>query len=169
MSIEIRTKRCCPPPFTSTSTSSKPSDSATRCAISSILDATDSAIVPDVQKPTKKWAFAHWVGSTLHNYCTGFGAGRERYSFVANSSALVVAVSRLPEPVEKLFHRFFQRGVRRGKIHVIFVSPLAFVTRFLDGQPHATTKLGTNLSHLAVVPLRGLFLPRVKLGPKLSL
>src|SRR5689334_342302 len=109
----MRTKRCCPPPFTSTSTSSKPSDSATRCAISSILDATDSAIVPDVRKPTKKWAFAHSVGSTLQHYCTGFSARRERYSFVATSSRFVVAVARLLERFDEPLQFLLGEGLCR--------------------------------------------------------
>src|SRR5260221_380594 len=42
LSIAMRTRRLLPPPFTSTSTSSIPSDCATRCATSSILDAKSS-------------------------------------------------------------------------------------------------------------------------------
>jgi hypothetical protein len=30
-----------------------------------------------VRKPTKKWAFAHWFGSTLKIYCSVFVAGGE--------------------------------------------------------------------------------------------
>src|ERR1035438_4406750 len=65
--MAMRTNRALPPPLTSTSTSSRPSDCATRCAISSIFAATiatTSRIVPDLPPPTKKWAFAHRIGST---------------------------------------------------------------------------------------------------------
>ena len=47
----------CPPPFTSTSTSSRPSDCATRCATSSIFDATASRIVAKFAEANKKVGF----------------------------------------------------------------------------------------------------------------
>src|SRR5580658_654800 len=65
--MEMRTRRLFPPPLTSTSTISIPSDSATLRAISSIFDVTGDCIVPDVPEPTKKWAFAHWVNSTSNH------------------------------------------------------------------------------------------------------
>src|SRR6266699_3421814 len=76
--MAIRTKRLLPPPFTSTSTSSRPSDCATRCATSSILDATGSRIVAKFRRPTKKWAFAHSIGPTLQITVYRVWAGRGR-------------------------------------------------------------------------------------------
>src|ERR1017187_3727026 len=65
--MAMRTSRALPPPLTSTSTSSRPSDCATCCAISSIFAATiatTSRMVPELPPPTKKWAFAHLIGPT---------------------------------------------------------------------------------------------------------
>src|ERR1017187_3307467 len=67
LSMAMRTSGALPPPLTSTSTSSRPSDCATCCAISSIFAATiatTSRMVPELPPPTKKWAFAHRIGST---------------------------------------------------------------------------------------------------------
>src|SRR5215472_10824138 len=73
----MRTRRLLPPPFTSTSTTSSPSDCATRCATSSIFDATSSPIVADFSRPTKKWAFAHLFGLTIQLHCSVFVPGRK--------------------------------------------------------------------------------------------
>src|ERR1035437_9358955 len=54
LSMAIRTNRALPPPLTSTSTSSRPSDCATCCAISSIFAATTSRIVTGIAIPNKK-------------------------------------------------------------------------------------------------------------------
>src|ERR1035438_3975288 len=84
LSMAMRTNRALPPPLTSTSTSSRPSDCATRCAISSIFAATiatTSRIVPDLPPPTKKWAFAHRIGSTTQTtvYRVYGNCGRAEY------------------------------------------------------------------------------------------
>src|ERR1700683_4735090 len=72
LSMEMRTRRLLPPPLTSTSTISMPSDSATLRAISSIFDVTGDCIVANVPEPTKKWAFAHQVDPTS-NYSVAPG------------------------------------------------------------------------------------------------
>src|SRR5271170_3077486 len=106
--MEIRTKRWAPPPLTSTSTISMPSDCATRCAISSIFDATADCIVPFWLEPTKKWAFAHWVDPTFQSHCsTGSG---DRFIVVARRGEDVHAT-----PVCGLALR---RG-REGKLGVL--------------------------------------------------
>src|ERR1035441_6112029 len=90
LSMAMRTNRALPPPLTSTSTSSRPSDCATRCAISSIFAATiatTSRIVPDLPPPTnfppptKKLAFAHRIGSTTQTtvYRVYGNCGRAEY------------------------------------------------------------------------------------------
>src|ERR1017187_754180 len=84
LSMAMRTNRALSPPLTSTSTSSRPSDCATRCAISSIFAATiatTSRIVPDLPPPTKKWAFAHRIGSTTQTtvYRVYGNCGRAEY------------------------------------------------------------------------------------------
>src|ERR1017187_10992077 len=60
LSIEMRTNWFFPPPLTSTSTTSMPSEPATRSAISSMRDVISWRIA------TKNWASAHSTGSTLH-------------------------------------------------------------------------------------------------------
>src|ERR1035441_637931 len=90
LSMAMRTNRALPPPLTSTSTSSRPSDCATRCAISSIFAATiatTSRIVPDLPPPTKKWAFAHRIGSTTQTtvYRVYGNCGRAEYGGAAIS------------------------------------------------------------------------------------
>src|ERR1017187_2670658 len=66
LSIEMRTNWFFPPPLTSTSTTSIPSEAATRSAISSMRDDISGRIRSEPgADPTKKWAFAHSTGSTL--------------------------------------------------------------------------------------------------------
>src|ERR1035438_4306831 len=90
--MAMRTNRALPPPLTSTSTSSRPTDCATRCAISSIFAATiatTSRIVPDLPPPTKKWAFAHRIGSTTQTtvYRVYGNCGRAEYGGGATRGA----------------------------------------------------------------------------------
>src|ERR1017187_6900487 len=97
LSMAMRTNRALPPPLTSTSTSSRPSDCATRCAISSIFAATiatTSRIVPDLPPPTKKWAFAHRIGSTTQTtvYRVYGNCGRAEYGGVRDTKVDAEAI-----------------------------------------------------------------------------
>src|SRR5581483_702358 len=98
LSMEMRTKRCGPPPFTSTSTTSMPSDSATRCAISSILDAIESAIVPLCEIQQKSGLSPTRLVRHLQPHCTGFSREWKRDSC---GSDLVVAVAGTLEGVDE--------------------------------------------------------------------
>src|ERR1017187_5427431 len=75
LSMAMRTNRALPPPLTSTSTSSRPSDRVTCCAISSIFAATTSRIVTGIAAPKKKVGFRPltWLDNSNHSVACLFG------------------------------------------------------------------------------------------------
>src|ERR1017187_1807814 len=67
--MAMRTNPALPPPLTSTSTSSRPSDLVTCCAISSIFAAITCRIVVAIAGANKKVGFRplHWLDNSIYS------------------------------------------------------------------------------------------------------